>query len=372
MKRAEAKTLAGVLTLAGGMILAGAIGIAAAQSSPRVGMLEQEGWAAIKAGNLKAATDAFREATKLEPKNASLWLGAGTAEFLQRHDPEAKAHLQHAIDLDPKLTLARAQLAHVVKRQGDLAEAIRLYEIVATDAPDDDGVRDTLGRWKRERELHERMRLEVGDHFTVSFEGPEDAAMASQALESLNRAFWRICDVFGTFPTRSIPVVLYSGEQFSDITRSPKWAAGAFDGIIRVPMRGAGEKGEDLDRVLAHEFSHAMIRSLATRGVPTWLNEGLASVLEGDDMSWTDQPMSAVSKPPSLKGLSGSFGKLSGRDAQVAYAFSARAAKRLLDEAGGAAIANLLRDLGEGVEFEDAFLHRIQRSLSDFEASLTQ
>ena len=372
MKRAEAKTRAGVVILAGGMILAGAISIAAAQNSPRVGMLEQEGWAAIKAGNLKAATDAFREATKLEPKNASLWLGAGMAEFLQRHDPEAKAHLQHAIDLDPKLTLARAQLAHVVKRQGDLAEAIRLYEIVATDAPDDDGVRDTLGRWKRERELHERMRLEVGDHFTVSFEGPEDAAMASQALESLNRAFWRICDVFGTFPTRSIPVVLYSGEQFSDITRSPKWAAGAFDGIIRVPMRGAGEKGEDLDRVLAHEFSHAMIRSLATRGVPTWLNEGLASVLEGDDLSWTDQPMSAVSKPPSLKGLSGSFGKLSGRDAQVAYAFSARAAKRLLDEAGGAAIANLLRDLGEGVEFEDAFLHRIQRSVADFEASLQQ
>ena len=51
-------------------------------------------------------------------------------------------------------------------------------------------------------------------------------------------------------------------------------------------MRGAGEKGEDLDRVLAHEFSHALIRSLATRGLPTWLNEGLASVLESDDLDW--------------------------------------------------------------------------------------
>ena len=136
--------------------------------------------------------------------------------------------------------------------------------MVATEVPDDAGVRDTLERWKRERELHERMRLEVGDHFTVSFEGPEDAAMAAQALESLNRAFWRICDVLGAFPVRSIPVVLYTGEQFRDITRSPQWAAAAFDGIIRVPMRGAGEKGEDLDRVLAHEFSHALIRSLAT------------------------------------------------------------------------------------------------------------
>ena len=81
-------------------------------------------------------------------------------------------------------------------------------------------------------------------------------------IESLNRAFWRICEVLGAFPNKSMPVVLYSGEQFRDITRSPQWAAAAFDGIIRVPMRGAA-KGEDLDRVLAHEFSHALVRSLA-------------------------------------------------------------------------------------------------------------
>ena len=366
MKRVGTSILVGMLMLAGSVLLAGN------QSSPRVGMLEQEGWRAIKAGNLKAAADAFTEAAKLEPKNAALWLGAGIAEFLQRHDPEAKAHLSHALDLDPKLTLARAQLAQVAKRQGDLTEAIRLYEIVAAEAPDDAGVRDTLDRWKREKALHEGMRLEVGDHFTVSFEGPEDAAMAAQALDSLNKAFWRISDVFGTFPAKSIPVVLYSGEQFSDITRSPKWAAAAFDGIIRIPMRGAGEKGEDLDRVLAHEFSHALIRSLTTRGLPTWLNEGLASALESDDLSWATNRMEKVSRAPSLAALSGSFARLSGADAQVAYATSALAAKRLLDEAGGAAIASLLRDLGEGVEFEAAFLHRIQKSLADFEAALYQ
>ena len=351
------------------LVLAGAL--LATQNSPRVGMLEQAGWAAIKAGNHKAAADAFAEAAKLDPNNARLWLGAGFAQFLQRHDTEAKTYLQRALDLDPKLTLARAQLAQVVKRQGDLSEAIRQYEIVVAEMPEEKGLLETLERWKRERELHERMQVEVGDHFTVSFEGPEDAAMAAQALDSLNRAFWRICDVFGIFPTKSIPVVLYSGQQFRDITRSPQWAAAAFDGIIRIPMRGAGEKGEDLDRVLAHEFTHALIRSLATRGVPAWLNEGLATVLEGpEDVVWMNKTLAGVTQTPSLAKLSGSFGKLSGRDATIAYATSARAAKRLLDEAGGVAVANLLRDLGEGVEFEAAFLHRIQRSLADFEASL--
>src|SRR5215203_361251 len=293
-------TRAVMALLAATALIAGTASLDGSQNSPRVAILEQDGWEAIKAGKVPAAADAFREAIKLDPRNARLRLGAGTAEFLQRHDPEAKAFLEQALELDPRLTRARAQLAQVVKRQGDLQDAIRLYEQVASEVPDDIVVRDTLERWRRERDLHDRMRLEVGDHFTVSFEGAEDAAMAAQAVESLNRAFWRITEVFGAFPPRSIPVVLYSGEQFRDITRSPQWAAAAFDGTIRVPMRGAGEKGEDLDRVLAHEFAHALIRSLATRGLPTWLNEGLASALESDNLEWAS---SAISKPSSIPAL---------------------------------------------------------------------
>lgn len=330
-------------------------------------MLEHDAWAAITAGNPAAASDLFREAIKLDPKNVSLRLGAATAEFQQRHDPDAKAYAEQALAIDPRSALARVVLAQVIRRQGDLTEAIRLYELVAADMPGDAGVRETLDRWKRERELHDRMLTTVGNFFTVQFEGAEDAAMAAQALESLNRAYWRITGVFGVIPQKSTPVVLYSGAQFEDITRSPKWAAAAFDGTIRVPMAGATDQGEELDRVLAHEFTHALVRSLATRGLPTWLNEGLASVLERDSLEWASTRMATVDQPPTLAMLSAPFGKLSGADAQIAYAASALAAKRLLDEAGGPAIANLLRDLGDGVPFEDAFLHRIQKSLADFE-----
>ena len=346
--------------------------VLAAQNSPRVAMLEQAGWEALKANRLQVAADAFREAMTLDPKNAALRVGAGMAAALQRRDADARTHFEQALLLDPKLTVAREQLAHVVRRQGDYQEAIRLLEMVAADAPGDAAVGELLERWRRERDLHERMRLEVGDFFTVSFDGPEDAALASQALESLTRAYWRICDVFGAFPPKSIPVVLYTREQFRDVTRSPQWAAAAYDGFIRVPMRGAGEKGEDLDRVLAHEFAHALIRSLATRSLPTWLNEGLASVLESDDLDWATGIVGKAGFVPPLRQLTAPFARLSGGDAQLAYAASALAARRLLDEAGGTAVANLLRDLGNGIEFEDAFQRRIQKSLAEFEASLGQ
>src|SRR5262249_61687476 len=114
----------------------------------------------------------------------------------------------------------------------------------------------------------------LGSHFTVSFEGPEEASLASEALEMLDRAYWRIGQLLGVYPSDPIPVVLYTGEQFRDVTRSPSWAAGADDGIIRVPMRGALDKSAELDRVLAHEFTHALVRTLAARNLPTWLDEG--------------------------------------------------------------------------------------------------
>jgi tetratricopeptide (TPR) repeat protein len=343
-----------------------------AQSSPKAGMLEQEGARALAAGQADAAARVYREAIALDPKNARLHLGAGVAAVMLKRDTEARVHFEQALALDPQMTRARAQLGQVLHRAGDLQGAIREYETVMAEAPDDAGVRNTLERWQRELELHERMRLTVGDHFTVSFEGPKDAELADQALASLERAFWRVCDVFSAYPVESIPVVLYSSAQFRDITRSPQWAAAAFDGTIRVPMRGALENPKELDRVLAHEFVHALIRSMAVSGVPMWLNEGLASALEREDLTWAQTRVQQARAVPALSDLRTTFGKLSGDEAQVAYAASAIAAERLLSESSGAAVANLLRDLGEGADFEAAFLHRIQRSFADFQAMLSQ
>jgi hypothetical protein len=104
--------------------------------------------------------------------------------------------------------------------------------------------------------------------------------------------------------------------------------------------------------------------------VPTWLNEGLATALESDDLGWAEKVVQQVGAPAPLRALQSGFGRFTGAQAQLAYATSALTARRLLQEAGGFAIANLLRDLGEGVDFDTAFLHRIQRSFADFQATL--
>ncbi len=160
-------------------------------------------------------------------------------------------------------------------------------------------------------------------------------------------------------------MVLYTNEQFRDITRSPSWAAGVFDGTIRIPLRGALERPAEFDRVLAHEYTHAIVYELARSRIPTWLNEGLAAALEVE-RGRADPPR----LPVSLDTLRQPFHQLTPAEAHHAYQASAFAVQRLLDDAGGAAVGNLLRDIGDGTAFDTAFEHRMGLTVREFEGRL--
>jgi len=343
---------------------------ASAQTDPKTAMLARAGWDALARNQPREAADAFREAIARDSRNADLHLGAGTAAFLERRDADARAALERALGLDPTLARAREILGLVLYRSGDVVAAVREYERLPN-TPEYDPARVRLERWRREADLHGRMTSVAGAWFTVSFEGDADAELAARALASIERAADRIGLVLSTYPSQPISVVLYTSEQFRDITRAPIWAGGAYDGTVRVPMRGALANPQELDRVLAHEYTHALVHSLAPRNVPAWLHEGLAAALETD----LNQVNGAADSEPlpagALAALQTSFGRFTGEQAKLAYETSARAARQLLDEAGGFAVANLLRDLGQGVDFNEAFLHRIQRPFASFEADLS-
>jgi hypothetical protein len=217
---------------------------------------------------------------------------------------------------------------------------------------------------------HERPQQRRTDHFSVSFQGPAQTALSGSVLEVLESAYWRIGGTMSALPTAPIPVVLYTSEQFRDITRSPPWAAGAFDGVIRIPMRGALDNPRELERILSHEYTHALVRQLSPRPVPTWLNEGLAAALEADDLRWAHMWVRRFGKPIPIASLERPFRGLTAEQAGLAYASSALAARRLLDEAGGGAVADLLRDVGQGHAFAEAFARRTQRTLAAFQSEL--
>jgi tetratricopeptide (TPR) repeat protein len=316
------------------------------------------GWDAIRAGRAAEAAKAFAEAIDAEPRDPTLHLGAGLAAHLLGQPTAARASLERALAIAPAFTAASMLLGEILYRDGEVEGAIRIYEDALTHAPGNEQLTKRLEEWRKDAATHSGFFRSHGAHFTVLFEGPADEELARRAVELLETAYWRVGTALYTFPDQVITVVLYTQEQFRDITRSPGWAAAMYDGRIRVPMRGALSRPEELERVLVHEFTHALVRSISPRHVPTWLNEGLAVLFEPGGLEWARRALVESQARLPADRLSRSFGNLTGDQARLAYAQSAIAANGLIELAGSAAVVGLLQDLAQGDAFAVAFERR--------------
>jgi hypothetical protein len=327
----------------------------------------RDGWSAIQAGHAQEAARHFRAAIARDADVSTYHLGAGVAAYQLGRNASARAFLEEALRLDGGLTPASVLLGQILHQQGDLDQAIQVYADALARAPGDKMLTARLEAWRKEAALHQDFQRSMSTNFTVLFEGPAEQPLADKALAVLEAAYWRIGGALGTYPPDVITVVLYTERQFQDVTRSPGWAGGLYDGRIRVPVRGALEHPEEFARVLSHELTHAFVYSLATRGVPQWLNEGLAGVFEQGDLSWARETVSGARALIPLDRLHGDFSGFSSDEARLAYAESALAAKYLLDRSGPAPVVALLTDLGNGAGFEAAFEQRILVPYRQFE-----
>lgn len=219
-----------------------------------------------------------------------------------------------------------------------------MYESALQHAPAEKTALARLDALRREVAVHSDFFESRGTHFSVLFEGPADATLASRAMEILEAAYWRVSTALAIYPERTITVVLYTQEQFRDITRSPQWAAAAYDGRIRIPVRGADAGPRELERVVIHEFTHALVQSVAPRGVPMWLQEGLAVMFEPEGAAWSEGQLSNVSARLPLPRLTASFAALSGAEARLAYAQSSAMVRALFDSGGPLAVGAVLQD----------------------------
>jgi tetratricopeptide (TPR) repeat protein len=324
------------------------------------------GWEAIKEQRFGDALEAFTAAAGPDRSDPSACTGAGFAAFMLGQDAEARGWLERALSLAPGNTDASMLLGELHHRAGRVTEAIATYESALEYAPDEAVFNEKLERWRKDATSRAGAYESRGAHFSVLFKGPADETTARRAVEMLEEAYWRVGAALATYPARTLSVVLYTEEEFRDVTLSPAWSAGSYDGTIRIPTRGALKRPEELQRILAHEFVHAVVATIGGRRVPAWLNEGLASMLEpggGPDEDTID-----AGPGRSLAELEQSFAGFSSQDAHYAYATSARAVRRAVQLRGMSAIVALLEDIRRGVPFEAAFFQRISMRYQDFQA----
>ena len=145
-----------------------------------------------------------------------------------------------------------------------------------------------------------------------------------------------------------------------------------YDGRIRVPVKGALEQAGDLERMLVHEYVHALVAGVAAHGVPAWVDEGLAVALEPGGLADAERLLKSVRSRPPLALLHDGFDGLPDSQVPLAYAQSALAARAMLDLRGPSAVLMLLRDLGAGTQFNTAFHQRIGVRYEEFQDAVAR
>jgi hypothetical protein len=340
----------------------------AAQSVPQGA--SRVGWEAIQRGDAEKAASAFREAIAADPRDPVALAGAGVAAHLLGRDDQAIGSLKRALEIEPAYAYAAYLLGQLAYAHGDLDLAIKSYERVVKVAPASPGVFQQLEAWKKEAALHDGFVSRPGVRFNVLFEGPAQQPVADRVLASLEAAYARVGKALNAYPPETITAILYTKEQFRDVTKSPSWAAAVYDGRIRIPVLGALRVPGELDRVVTHEYVHALIQAVAPRGVPMWLNEGLATHFEPVDHAWVPRRLRAAPAIIPLARLDQNFGQFDGEEAGLAYAESMVAA-RLLIERLGANFPLFLEYVGNGTSLEQSLL-LFNISVADIEREWTR
>jgi tetratricopeptide (TPR) repeat protein len=315
----------------------------------------------------------FQAAVQLKPDEPSYFLGQGLAYHRMRETDRAVEMLKRAIDLDPKNPDAYKIIGEAYYQRDEIEMAAGYFEKALELDPSDQALRQHLDKVRREKTVETGFQQEATRAFTVKFEGREERDTARRILRDLDDAYREIGQTMSYYPQEPITVILYTNQQFQDVTRTASWASGIYDGKIRVPIGGAAQNPDLLRKVLFHEYTHAVVHGLS-RGVnvPTWLNEGLAVYFESDGRSTREESLHRQIRSGTplipLSGLHGSFMGLSDAQASLAYAESYAAVRTLMDRYGPYPIRQVLEDLGHPKEFAAAFSDQFMTPYETFQS----
>ncbi len=325
-------------------------------------------WVRLERGEPDEAVHAFEEANRLQPHEGAVLQGLGAAHLYRGDVHEGEVFLQRALEADPTQILALKLLGEIAYRRDDLHAARARFESAMRLDPSDAAVRERLDLILAEAGAQKEVRRLESRHFTVRFEREQGEAPARAVLARLESARQEIGRRLGVYPERKIPVVLSAGGAFHEHAQAPDWAQGLFDGKIRLPAEGAMRDGAALDRVLRHEYTHALVHDRTRGRAPTWLSEGLAIACEGRETDRERQIVRSSDHLIPIRELHGSFLTLPRTEVPLAYAESAAAVEYLLRRHGALAMRTLLARLGETKDFAAAFQDATGTTYTEFQA----
>lgn len=309
------------------------------------------GWQALRAGRPDESVALFRQGLHQNPDGAPLLKGLALASIHAGRPEDALESLEASVrnTPDPEATFLLARL-YDQRDQTERAIA-HLRRLLARDPSRADATA-LLQKIERERRAEAGYRKDESRHVIVKYRGPSELEISRVVTRIFEEAALQAGRDFAFSPSEKITVILYPNERFQEATGAHRWVSGLFDGKIRLPVGALSGRTPGLERLLIHEYTHAVVHLMSKGRAPRWLQEGLAQHREGlpDD---TDLHLSGGM---TLAGLEALLGDEDLAKAREGYRISLWLVRDLLQRGGMEGIRQLLTRLGGGEPLGEALL----------------
>jgi tetratricopeptide (TPR) repeat protein len=327
------------------------------------------GWSNYLKNDFRRARGFFEEALYHWAENENAVRGVAYTYFRENDRERAEEWLNFYIELGGDRPEAFSLMGRILYESDRTEEALSYLEKSLAASPEQPAIVALVRKIRRELRVEAGFFQSETSHFVIRYEGREAPGVSRIVMVICEEAYLAAGRKLGYYPDGPIPVILYTDEQFQDVTRSPAWAGAIFDGKIRIPAKGLRQRTEALERIIFHEYTHAVVHYVTQGRAPIWLHEGLAMSSEQEPID----PVSGASKiiagggPAPLKTLETSFMSMPQPQAELAYIESKLAVDYLYNDYGPFAVRELLRLLSEGQTIGPAITELTAREYETFD-----
>ncbi len=286
---------------------------------------------------------------------------------------KAKGLVEKALRSNSKLAQAYLLLGDIEYDNQQLPKAERAWKKAQNLDPHMNGLASRLDRVDRESEVESDMKSVADLHFTLRYDDSVKRSTGFDIRRVLQQARRGVGRDFQYYPEHKIVVLLYSKATFRKVREgAPEWLAGMFDGKIRVPMPESERDLGSVKGTVVHEYTHAVVHELSRGRVPHWFNEGLAEYQEAK-FAKTSKPASSLKQALDADELvpwsqvESLFRGRSIDQVRLGYAQSHSVVAYLVQRYGFWHMPRLLKQISQGVSFEEALRREFKSSAERLE-----
>ncbi len=304
-----------------------------------------------------SATCCFGNEINDRPLEEQSGIDKGISLFKLGKYNEALSYLEDVIHKGSKNPDVHYIAGEIYYVKNELNKAIKHWEIAQGNSSNE-ALRLKIEKAKKELKLDKKLRDKISCNFVLKY-NQNDTYASDLILHSLVNSYNQLAYDFGWYKNSEFTVILYSNEDFTNILDFPSWAAAIYDGKIRIPLQYASCNLEELEPIIRHELTHALLHRICGNNVPAWFHEGIAQYKDGIDDSASGEILRKAfinNNLISISDLGTEFGRFKDNaKVKVAYAESLDFIEYLIDNYGFYTILDIINNFNNYLSLSELF-----------------